>query len=115
MPYLGEDVGAVAVVTVRLAIVGGEARASQDGAHGGALFLCAPPLAAVARAVCVWTNGTLSSVGVEGDVKRTAALTAGALTILCTPFCTILPVGITCGCGRRGISPVGRSPSYRHR
>lgn len=53
MSYLGEDVGAVAVVTVRLAVVGGEAGASQDGARGGALFLRAPPLAVVARAVCV--------------------------------------------------------------
>lgn len=53
MPHLGEDVGAVAVVTVRLAVVGGEARASQDGARAGTVVLCALPLAVAARAVCV--------------------------------------------------------------
>lgn len=118
-PHLGEDVSAVAVVTVRLAVVGVEARASQDGARGDAVFLRAAPLAVVARAACRQMP-YLAQWGFEDNMKRntvlpSTGLTSRPLTILCTPFCTTLLVGNTCGCGCRGISPLGRSPSYQHR
>lgn len=51
-PHLGKDIGAVPVVAVRLAVVGGEVGASQYGACGGTVFLCAFPLAVFARAAC---------------------------------------------------------------
>lgn len=74
-PHLGEDVGAVPVVTVRLAVVGGEAGASQYGAHGGTVFLCALPLAVFARAACrQWHNqleGAEDNTKCRADVKAT--------------------------------------------
>lgn len=52
LPHLWEDVGAVSVVTVLLAVVGDEVRTSKDGTRGGKVFLCAHPLAILARALC---------------------------------------------------------------